>query len=126
MVLLRTSMIYECDLESERDLSFNPLFLIYTKQYGGKYWKIYNGIFLEVLKENLTSSIGKSGILSFANEKIKNVSFGFNFLVVPNISIVLDQNEGSIPYKTNSTVSGFTINFKTNYTGNVWWAANKI
>lgn len=117
-------MIYECDLESERSLGFDSTYLIYTKNTN-KFWKIYNGGFIEILKENVQATLGRSGIVNFVNEKIKTVSFGITYIGIPKVGLTLDA-DGNIPYKTLATSTGFTINFKTNYNGNVEWNTSKI
>lgn len=68
MIQARTRSFIECDLESERSLTWDSSVLIHTLEAGspssttGHWWKIIGGAFVEIPTENLlgTVNIGRS------------------------------------------------------------------
>ncbi len=58
-------MFYDCELESERDLSWDATCLIYTREGGGKWWKIAGGVYVEVLATNVSAPILTGGGVAY-------------------------------------------------------------
>ena len=114
-------MVYECDTEAERNLAFNPQYLIYTRDTD-KFYKIYNNSFVEVLHENVQAPLFRSGTEIFNSETIKHVSYGITFIKKPKILLSLGNNSVAVPYKINETVSGFSIMFRVPYSGDIDWS----
>lgn len=48
-VVVKTRIFYECELESERSLTWGEGALCYCKQNGGKWWQITDGAWVERL-----------------------------------------------------------------------------
>jgi len=68
----------------------------------------------------------QAGMENFVSQKTRNVSFQVPYITVPYITLTLDNNSNSIPYKINVTTTGFQIKFQTNYTGEVAWTSQTI
>lgn len=51
-VTVQYRLKYTCDLESERDLAWGDGAIIYTKENGGRFWKIVGGTFQQNTSEN--------------------------------------------------------------------------
>lgn len=69
----------------------------------------------------------QSGRMQFTDSRIGIVTFMKDFNKKPNIQISLEDNGAEhVPWKINCNISGFTIKFKTNYTGYVTWDAKEV
>jgi len=75
------------------------------------------------ITENKTAPFIQQGIANFSAEKTKNVIFPKSFNIVPAVDLTLGDDTTAPPYKISVTKNGFTIKFKTNYTGDVEWKA---
>lgn len=75
------------------------------------------------ITENKTAPFIQTGKVAFNNEKTKNVVFEKLFAIVPAVDLTLNQDTSSPPFRVDVIKNGFTIKFKTNYTGDVEWKA---
>jgi len=65
----------------------------------------------------------QSGSCTFVSSKKTAVTFPFAFLKTPRIALTLMSNATAPAYTTSVSKTGFTINFQTNFTGEVEWTA---
>lgn len=65
----------------------------------------------------------QSGSAIFTSSKKMIIVFAIPFLKVPRIALTLMANTAAPTYSTAVTKTGFTINFQTNFSGEVEWMA---
>ena len=68
----------------------------------------------------------KKGTVLFNGETSKNISFSNPFSSIPAVDISLLGDSSAIPYRINTTNSGFTIKLKIKYTGTIEWKAIEL
>ena len=73
--------------------------------------------------ENKTAPFIQKGTAIFDNQKTMNIIFPFPFSIVPAVDLTLGDEHQTPPFRISVTKNGFTIKFKTNYTGDVEWKA---
>lgn len=87
-----TRILKECDLESERNLSWGEGAYIYTLENGGKWWQVQSGAFVLLTCEN------------YYNQSDWNASSGPTFI----------QNKPTVDYyNTGTTTTGVVIFYLT-------------
>ena len=78
-----------------------------------------------ILIESKTVPYIQTGTTEFNNERTKNILFKCPFTKIPAVTLTLDNEDNSPPYKINVLLTGFTIKTKSNYTGSITWQATE-
>jgi len=78
------------------------------------------------ITENKTAPFIQKGNVSFISQKTMNIIFPSAFSIIPAVDLTLGDEHQTPPFRISVTKSGFTIKFKTNYTGDVEWKATDL